>query len=304
MPYVAAAQLHAFSSPAFVPPELSDGSEVRTAIIHPSIDPLSAKNQPLRRRDIHGILTHVGLVKDGSGSSREFRRGDGSRGLVEYGCDVLRTGPSPRFAEPLVVQVSRWDRLKDPIGVLRCFCEHVLDRVPAQLILAGPSVGSVADDPEAAEVLTETEAFWRTLPHAERRHVQLACLPMKDRDENAAIVNALQRQAAVIVQKSIAEGFGLTVTEAMWKEKPVVAAAVGGIPEQIDDLRDGRLVDPTDLPAFGGAIADLLEDPEAGATLGRAAHERVTAHFLPDRHLLQFDALIRQLAEEREAARA
>src|SRR6266516_3139409 len=120
----------------------------------------------------------------------------------------------------------------------------------------------VADDPEAAAVLDECVYRWRALPHAVRSRVHLACTPMADPDEAAAIVNALQRHATIVVQKSLAEGFGLTVAEAMWKEKPIVASDVGGIADQIADGEDGLLVsDPRDLAAFGAALERLLRDP-------------------------------------------
>ena len=110
-------------------------------------------------------------------------------------------------------------------------------------MLAGPDVAAVADDPEGAEVLAEVERRWRELPRAGRRRVHLALLPMDDADENAVMVNALQRRADVVVQKSLAEGFGLTVAEAMWKGRPVVASRVGGIQDQIEDGETGVLVD-------------------------------------------------------------
>ena len=111
----------------------------------------------------------------------------------------------------------------------------MIDGTDSHLVLAGPNVHAVADDPEGAEVFDKTEQAWRELPAAQRARVHLACLPMNDVEENAAIVNALQRHATVVVQKSIQEGFGLTVTEAMWKARPVVASAVGGIQDQIID---------------------------------------------------------------------
>jgi trehalose synthase len=122
-------------------------------------------------------------------------------------------------------------------------------------------------------------------PTAIRERVHIANLPTADVDENAIIVNALQRRADVVVQKSLAEGFGLTVTEAMWKRRPLVASAVGGILEQIEDGVHGLLVDPSDLSAFGGAVRDLLSDPKRAAALGQAAHERVRDRFLPPDYL-------------------
>jgi trehalose synthase len=127
--------------------------------------------------------------------------------------------------------------------------------------------------------------------------VQIAALPMADADENAAIVNALQRHAAVVVQKSLGEGFGLTVTEAMWKARPVVASAVGGIVDQIDDGRDGILLaDPRDREALAAALLRLLRDPEEGRRLGEAARERVRRELLGVRQLADYAQLIEDLA--------
>ena len=129
------------------------------------------------------------------------------------------------------MQVSRWDPLKDPVGVLSGFA-GLLERGEqlggANLVLAGPDVKAVADDPEGAAVLQEVVDAWRALPDPVRDRIHLASLPSRDVDENAVVVNALQRHAHVIVQKSLQEGFGLTVTEAMWKGRPVIASAVGG----------------------------------------------------------------------------
>ena len=160
------------------------------------------------------------------------------------------------------MQVSRWDRLKDMPGVLQGFADFVVSDHDTQLVLAGPVVSAVTDDPEGAQVLSECWEAWRRLPHHARSRVALACLPMADVEENAVIVNALQRHAAIVVQKSLAEGFGLTVSEAMFKRRPVVASAVGGIADQIIDGESGILLrDPTDLGAFAGTLADLLADP-------------------------------------------
>jgi trehalose synthase len=116
---------------------------------------------------------------------------------------------------------------------------------------------------------------------------------MSDPDENARIVNAIQRHASVVLQKSLAEGFGLTVAEAMWKSRAVVATAVGGIQDQIQDGTDGLLVkEPDDLRAFGDAVARLLADPALADRLGTAAHETVRSRFLGDRHPAQYGALL------------
>ena len=116
---------------------------------------------------------------------------------------------------------------------------------------------------------------------------------MADLEENAVIVNALQRHAAIVVQKSLAEGFGLTVSEAMFKRRTVVASAVGGIADQIVDGESGVLLaDPTDLAAFAGTLADLLADPTRRSSLGEAARARVVDRFLPDSQLARWSAVV------------
>jgi trehalose synthase len=294
-PFVTAADAYVFSRHAYVPPDL-DGD--RAEIIPPSIDPLSPKNEDLAPGVVRAILRYSGLVvgEKPAGAEPVFRRFDGSSGRVERRCDVQSTGPPPDFDTPLVVQVSRWDRLKDPLGVMRGFTEHVADGSRAHLILAGPTVRSVADDPEGGRVLDEVEAAWRALPHERRSRVHLACVPMVDVEENAAIVNALQRHAVVVVQKSLQEGFGLTVAEAMWKSRPVVASAVGGIREQIEDGVNGLLLDdPHDLAGFGRLVGQLLRDGDRAGRLGRQARQRVRDHFLVNRHLSQYARLLERL---------
>ena len=118
---------------------------------------------------------------------------------------------------------------------------------------------------------------------------------MADPDEAAVIVNAMQRHATVVVQKSLAEGFGLTVTEAMWKERPVVGSAVGGIVDQITHGATGVLVDPRDLEQFADAVASLLGAPAVTTQMGLAARECVRDRFLGDRHLEQWAALFEQV---------
>jgi trehalose synthase len=114
------------------------------------------------------------------------------------------------------------------------------------------------------------------------------------------IVNALQRAADVVVQKSLAEGFGLTVAEAMWKSRPVVASRIGGIQDQIEHGVSGMLLDdPTDLRAYGAAVVELLGDPTRADAMGQAAHERVREHFLGTHSLLDYLALFERLLDSR-----
>jgi trehalose synthase len=121
---------------------------------------------------------------------------------------------------------------------------------------------------------------------------------MDDVDENAHLINALQRHASVVVQKSLVEGFGLTVTEPMWKARPVVASRVGGIGDQIIDGQSGLLLDdPSDLDAFAALVCEIVSDDARAARLGVAAQERVREHFLGDRHLRQYVELLAQLLD-------
>ncbi len=244
-PYVEPADAFVFSRRSFV----WDGiDEDRTWLVAPSIDAFSPKNQELPDTAVRAILRTIGLG-DGEEptAAGRFTRVDGTPGRVDRAAELHQDGLIPTDAT-LITQVSRWDSLKDPIGVLRGFTSALADRPEAHLLLAGPSVAAVADDPEGAGVLADVIAERERLPAEERARVHLACLPMDDIQENAAMVNAIQRRSDIVVQKSFAEGFGLTVAEAMWKSRPVVASARGGIQDQITDRESGLLVqDPTDL---------------------------------------------------------
>jgi len=298
-PLAEKADVCVFSRHAYVP---AWATRIRTEIIQPSIDAFSPKNQDLEPAAQGAILAQSRLVRVDTPSDAlpVFERQDGSPGRVDREARVTsETGP-PAVDDPLVVQVSRWDRLKDPIGVMLGFAQHVPAETGAHLMLAGPDVEGVADDPEGAEILREVEDRWRALPDATRARIHLARLPMADIDENAAMVNALQRHATVIVQKSLVEGFGLTVAEGMWKARPVVASGVGGINDQIVDGVNGVLLqDPADLEAFGAEVTGLLHEPEQAREMGRAARAHVCSHFLVDRHALQYVALFDELLKKR-----
>jgi trehalose synthase len=299
LPYALPADAYVFSRYAYVPEQLQGN---RSGVISPSIDPFSPKNQAMDPVVVHAILRHVGLV-DGAPPDCEptFYDHEGSLRRVERRCDVIRCGVAPEFGVPLVVQVSRWDRLKDPQGVLVGFVEHVAEHCDAQLVLAGPQVDGVADDPEGAEALAETQALWGSLPESKRRRVHLACLPMADLAENAAIVNALQRHAMVVVQKSLREGFGLTVTEAMWKARPVVASDLGGMGKQIKHERTGLLLrDPGDLMEYGQTLLSVIRDADLARRLGQNAREEVRARVLHSRHLTMWVTLIEHLLRAKE----
>jgi trehalose synthase len=281
-PYLEQAEAHVFSRAAFAPALLAPD---KLAIVPPSIDPFSPKNERMHAARRRSLLAGAGLV-DGRGATPTNVRA----------ARVLREGGAPRSDVPLAVQISRWDYLKDMGGVLEAFVEHVPPSTGAHLVLAGPAFAGVADDPEAEAVWEQTSVLWNGLSVEDRRRVDLALLPMDDPRENAYVVNALQRQASVIAQKSLAEGFGLTVSEAMWKSRAVVASSVGGIADQIVDGVSGVLIpDARDLDAFGRAVAGLVGKPKERNRLGRNARRRVKDRFLPDRHLYDYALLVERL---------
>ena len=289
--YIADADAYVFSRERFVWEGLDKD---RVWIVSPSIDAFSPKNQDLNAAAVGAILEVVGLQESGGEDHALFRRFDGSEARVTRSGDLIQDGPVPPDA-PLVTQVSRWDRLKDPVGVLRAFAEHMRSG-DAHLLLAGPSVAGVSDDPEGAEVLEEVKARRDELPDEKRARVHLASLPTDDIEENAAMVNAIQRRSTVVLQKSLAEGFGLTVAEAMWKARPVVASRVGGIQDQIEDGVSGVLIDdPTDLEAVAKAVDGFISDPQRAAEVGEAARQRVIEHFLGTRSLVDYMHLLEKL---------
>jgi trehalose synthase len=287
-PHLAAAEGYVFSRreyvPSWIPPE-------KVWIIPPSIDPSSPKNQDLSAETVWNILITIGAL-DGAApdAPASFTRRDGGTGVVTRPAAIAgeaRPGPD----DPVVVQISRWDRLKDMAGVMRGFSEYVAPGAQAYLLLVGPAVTGVADDPEGAAVYAECLMQWRDLPAAARARTLLVSLPLDDIDENAAMVNALQRHAAVIAQKSLAEGFGLTVAEGMWKARPVIGSAVGGIIDQIAPGTGILLPNPSDRREFGAAVLRLLHDSAEASRIGQAAQAHVREQYVGDLHLLRYASL-------------
>jgi trehalose synthase len=274
----------------------------RITVVRPCIDAFSAKNFEQTPEQSLAILAAAGIVPDGGADYPMYVRDDGTPGRVDRTAEMVEQAP----LEPddrVVLQVSRWDRLKDPLGVLRAFVEQVARVDAAHLLLAGPSTAAVADDPEGAEVLLSVQDAWHDLPPETRRRVHLASLPMDDIEENAAIVNAVQRHASVVLQKSLAEGFGLTVAEAMWKTRPVVASRVGGIRDQIDDGKSGLLIsDPRNMLEVGSAVVGLLSEPDRARRIGLAARASVQQRFLSPQHLQRYFEVIRRLVSRQAHA--
>lgn len=288
-PAVRAAHRHVFTRSSY----LWDGLEKeKLVVIAPSIDAFALKNQPMDEATVKAILGAAGIVDEEIGSSPEITTADGRRHVVADQVEVHAGVAPPQPDRPLVVQISRWDRLKDPLGVIDFFVRHVAPETDAHLLVGGPAVDEVADDPEAKEVFEECAGMCDRLDASLRDRVHLLWMPMDD-----ALVNAIQRRAGVVVQKSFQEGFGLTVAEAMWKSKPPVASRVGGIQDQIVHGESGVLVDdPRDGEAFGEGVKALLEDHRSASRMGERARERVQEEFLAPRQLRQYGELITDLA--------
>ena len=295
-PYLALAHAYVFTGSAGIPAVCDPA---RVEVIPPTLDPFSAKNQELKPETVHAILAHADIVGSPPGAGIPvFLRADSSPGRVDRCATVIRCGPAPAWRTPLVVQVSRWDPLKDPVGVLNGFAGFIErgGESDAELVLAGPDIHHFPIDPESAAAFNEVVAAWSVLPDRQRRRIHIVSIPIADPEENAVIVNALQKHATVVVQKSVCTGFGLSVAEAMWKGRPVVASAVGGIPGQIEEGESGLLIEePEDLDAFGDALKRILEDPALASALGKAARDRVRRHVLSIRPVERWCAVIERV---------
>jgi trehalose synthase len=281
-PFVPSCRALIFSRSGFVPPQLD---KARILEIPPSIDPFSEKNRSLTRTEMTRALRTMGIIASDSPHRR------------------ISPKPNPRYSgeaafsasDRLVTQVSRWDHLKDMQGVMTGFAEGVTAHSDAVLALVGPAVANVSDDPEGAPVLDECVAVWESLKPSIRRRIHLFTLPMDDVGANAVMVNAVQSHATVVVQKSLMEGFGLTVTEALWKKRPVIGSAVGGISDQLANGAGVLLSDPKDLDAFSAAVVSLLEDQPAALQMGERGQRHVLHSYLVDRSLLQYAGLIGEI---------
>jgi trehalose synthase len=264
-PYVEAADAYVFSRREYLWEGLD---EAKAWFMPPVIDPFSPKNEDLDEDRLRQVLAEV-----------------------EHKATILQEGAMPDDAT-VVTQVSRWDRLKDPLGLLEIF-ERQLDHPSLHLALVGPDSAGVSDDPEGTAFYAEVAEHWRGMSKECRRRSRLISLPMDDLRENATMVNALQRRSALVVQKSLAEGFGLTVAEAMWKARPVVASRVGGIQDQVLDGETGVLVDdPRDLTGFARAIESVLGDGGRCTAMGRAGRERIRDNYLAVDRLREYVALV------------
>jgi len=282
-----------FTAAEYVPPQLTGPS----SIMQPALDPLSHKNRELGIHKLVGILVDAKLVPEhGPAIELPFEH----PALRVQADGTLQVALVPQeiglLFRPIVLQVSRWDRLKGwrPLldGFVRLKREfphraaqyterqrRLLEQ--ARLVLAGPDPASIRDDPEATEVFTELCEVYGALEPRLQADVALLALPMASVKQNALIVNALQRCATLVVQNSLQEGFGLTVTEAMWKRCAVLGSPACGLRQQIRHGFDGRLLrNPEDLQEIADALEQLLIHPYAREAHGRAAQLRVQEEFL------------------------
>jgi trehalose synthase len=237
-----------YDAAIFSSPEFAKQLPIPQYLFHPAIDPLSEKNRELPPEFILDVLSR-------------------------YGIDHLR---------PILTQISRFDRLKDPVGVIRAY-RIVRRYFDCQLVLAG---GGASDDPEGATVLAEAQNAAEGDPD-----IKLLELPAWAPLE----VNALQRASTIVIQKSLREGFGLTVSEALWKKKPVVASAVGGIPTQIIHKHTGLLAHSVEGTAY--QIRFLLSHPDIAGRLGERGHQHVKENFLITQNLKRYLTLFLKLGK-------
>ena len=279
--------------PPFIEPE-------RCAVVKPSINPDSPKNRVLDLDESWSVARLAGIFSgEPPFDAVPFVHEDGRPDAIRQMPSLAGAGlPVPTGART-IVQVGRWDRLKGAKELIGAFASN-LDALPedAHLLIVGPDPDPDRDE-AAAAVLGEVLDRWDLLPDSVACRVHIAAVPMHDREVNATVVNAVQRVADVVTQRSLVEAFGLPVAEAMWKKAAVVASAVGGIQDQIVDGVDGVLVDSVEAGAWAEATADLLRFPARAREMGLAAHESVRREFLPDRHLSEIVGAIDRALELR-----
>ena len=196
----------------------------------------------------------------------------------------------------MILQLARWDPLKDMSGVLKSFADYIAPHASARLILAGPDPDEIADDLENRTVLAGIVEARGRLPLPVRRRVHLVVLRLSQRSANQLLVNALIHRATTVVQKSLEEGFALISMEAMYHSKPLVASAVGGLAAQITDHEHGLLVPPHDYAAFGAAVCRLLTDRSLADRLAGAARAHCEHDLLVSREHERIAELVLQVA--------
>jgi trehalose synthase len=298
-----------FSAPEYIPYFLAG----RSTLIHPAINPLSEKNQELHLHKLVGILANAALITNPGPLVRpplddpvKRLQGDGRYRPASMWEDI------GLLTRPIITQVSRWDRLKGFKPLLDAFVRmkgsmfeshrsqsweerRRMDLV--RLVLAGPDPASIQDDPEGKEMLEELHTAYLELDPALQDDVAVITLPMSSVRHNALIVNALQRASTIVVQNSLREGFGLTVTEAMWKRVPILSnSRACGPRQQVRDGLDGRLIsDPEDPEELAEAMRMMLADAGRRDAWGRSAQRHTHQRFLVFSQLAEWIRLLSTL---------
>jgi trehalose synthase len=274
-PFTEHADLVAFLRRGYRWPGLDD---TKVTVVPPGLNPELAKNRELSPEFL--ARTGPALLTGGT-----LPGGDTpGRPLEEHGTGYLADPMAP-----ILVQVARWDPLKGLAGLAATFAETVaLAGTDAELVLVQPHIDPRRHFPENTTEMRRLLALRAALPAAVRRKVHVWSFPGPWNEQESLTVNVLQRAATVVAQNSLREGFGLTVTEAMWKRRAVVATAVGGIAEQIEHRVSGLLAAPSPTggvlanPELGGLLAEALSDPDGRQRMGQAAHEVVRSRYLAE----------------------
>ena len=300
-----------FSAPEYIPHCFVG----RATIIHPAIDPLSHKNRDLPIHKLVGILANGGLIRPfGPVLTPPFP--DQAARFQRDGRWAPATEPEDfgLLFRPIVTQVSRWDRLKGFEPLMRGFVRlkedlyngtrlrerdrRALESV--RLVMAGPEPASVQDDPEARQVLRSICDGYLDLPPGLQQDIAIISLPMASAKFNALLVNALQRCSDIVVQNSLQEGFGLTVTEAMWKRVAVLGSRAAGLRQQIRSGIEGVLIDdPENAESIARALRELLLDQARREELGLAAERRVYQDFVVFTQVRRWLSLLVETATSR-----
>lgn len=290
-PYFSDYDRFVFSLEEYVLPSI----RANTSLIPPAIDPLSHKNRTLQMHKALSILSQAGILAPNE-----------ARLYADYKHQARRVGPDGHFGKvndpfplemiyrPIITEISRWDRLKGFKELMEAFVhlkrknEARQDKESleykrikmARLVLGGPDPLFVTDDPEGEEVLNELVDFFKELPGDIQKDIALLLLPLENPKQNALIVNALQRCSVIVVQNSIQEGFGLTATEAMWKQTPVLVSGAAGLKFQVSHGETGTInADPSDIPALSDALEYMLSHQKELDKWGFNAQSRVVERF-------------------------
>jgi trehalose synthase len=298
-----------FSAPEYIPQRLAG----RSTVIAPGIDPLSPKNAELSVGQTVEVLCN-GALAVAPGPMLHLPYDAPARRLLADGTFVRANAVEDigLLTRPIVTQISRWDRLKGWLPLMRAFAalkqsvyagagdsgplhRRRIDLV--RLVLAGPEPEAIQDDPEGLEVLEELRAAYAELHAAVQDDIALIALPMRSLEENALMVNALQRVSTLVVQNSLREGFGLTIAEAMWKRVPVLSnSRACGPRQQVRDGLDGRLIaDPENETELRDALDAVLADPETRHEWARSGQRRVHELFMVIAQLRQWGRLFASL---------